>query len=290
MKISILGAGGFLGQNLARRLVTDGHQVVGYVLNPSRIDFGFECQSVSSLLKSSSILAPNFDITINLAARRSTKSAPISDDQVDEFTYQIPKEFLLRTTLENTKVINMSTYIQNFAGESGRTVDSYGAAKEKLSKFLESQSKLSKFKVRDLFFFTLYGIGDRPNHLVPLLLNAASSGDKIELSPGHQLMNLLYVDDAVQNIVDCISSESPLSYSKNYVWTENYFTVKQLVSTIESTIGEKINCDWGSRGYAGHEMMNPWPIPMQQLTNFVAPTALEDGISKIWESIQNVSS
>ena len=41
MKISILGAGGFLGQNLARRLVRDGHQVVGYVLNPSGIDVGF---------------------------------------------------------------------------------------------------------------------------------------------------------------------------------------------------------------------------------------------------------
>ena len=290
MKISILGAGGFLGQNLARRLVADGHQVVGYVLNPSRIDFGFECQSVFSLLNSSTILAPNFDITINLAARRSTKSAPISDDQVDEFTYQIPKEFLLKTGLENTLVINMSTYIQNYAGESGRTVDSYGAAKEKLSKFLESHSKVREFKVRDLFFFTLYGIGDRPNHLVPLLLNAARSGNKIELSPGHQLMNLLYVEDAVQNILNCISLESQPCYSKNYVWAESYFTVKQLVSIIESTIGEKINCDWGSREYAGHEMMNPWPIPMQQLTNFVAPTALVDGISKIWESIQNMPS
>ena len=184
----------------------------------------------------------------------------------------------------------MSTYIQNYAGESGRTVDSYGAAKEKLSEFLESHSKVKEFKVRDLYFFTLYGIGDRPNHLVPLLLNAARSGDKIELSPGHQLMNLLYVEDAVQNILNCISLESEPRYSKNYVWAESYFTVKQLVSIIESTIGKKINCDWGSREYAGHEMMSPWPIPMQQLTNFAAPTALADGISKIWESIQSVSS
>jgi len=283
MKISILGAGGFLGQNLARRLVRDGHQVVGYVLNPSGIDFGFECQSIHSLLKKSSIRTPNFDVTINLAARRSTKSVPLSDSQVDKFTYQIPKEFLLKTGLENTLVINMSTYIQNYAGESGRTVDSYGAAKEKLSQFLESHSRVKEFKVRDLYFFTLYGMGDRPNHLVPLLLNAARSGAIIELSPGNQLMNLLYVDDAVQNIVNCISSKNDTLYRKSYVWEENYFSVKELVNRIESVIDRKINCSWGAREYAGHEMMNPWLIPMEQLTNFITATKLEEGISKIWD-------
>ena len=287
MKISILGAGGFLGQNLARRLVRDGHQVVGYVLNPPGIDVGFECQSVLSLLKVSSIRTPNFDVTINLAARRSTKSAPLSDSQVDKFTYQIPKEFLLKTGLENTLVINMSTYIQNYAGESGRTVDSYGAAKEKLSQFLESHSKVREFKVRDLYFFTLYGIGDRPNHLVPLLLNAARSGDIIELSPGHQLMNLLYVDDAVQNIVNYISLKDDALYRKSYVWEENYLSVKDLVNRIESVIGRQIICSWGAREYAGHEMMNPWYIPMQQLTSFVTTTKLEEGISKVWDFYYN---
>ena len=286
MRISILGAGGFLGQNLARRLVRDGHQVVGYVLSPSKIDLGFECQSVFSLIKSTSTLTPGFDVTINLAARRSTKSAPLSDDQVNEFTYEIPKQFLLRTGLENTIVVNMSTYIQNFAGDSGRTVDSYGAAKEKLSQFLESQSIIGEFTVRDLYFFTLYGSGDRPSHLIPLLLEAAKSGDEIGLSPGHQLMNLLYVDDAVQNIVNCISLKEDTPYRKSYVWDEDYFSVRELVNRVELIIGRKINCSWGARDYAGHEMFIPWTIPMQQLAGFSTRTKLEEGIAMMWESNQ----
>lgn len=286
MRIAILGARGFLGQNLARLLITQGHDVVGYVLNPSlEMDMAFECQSVSELLSRPITGKSTYDVTINLAARRSTRNQKFTNDEVNEFTFEIPKEFIMRTASSQTIVLNASTYIQNFAGEVGRTVDSYGAAKEKLSQFLEHQSNVSGFRTRDLFFFTLYGIGDRPSHLVPLLLDAAKTGIPIALSPGEQLMNLLYVDDAAQNIFNCISLTSGLPYIKNHVWAENYLPVKQLVSIIESTIGEKINCDWGAREYVGHEMMSPWPIPMQKLTNFVAPTALTKGILTIWESL-----
>lgn len=290
MKIAILGARGFLGKNLCRLLVAQGHEVVGYVLNPeSEKNVGFECRSVVELLSSPINNKSYYDVTINLAARRSTRNHQFTDAEVNNFTYEIPKEFIMHTAGSQSIVLNASTYIQNFAGETSRTVDSYGAAKEKLSQFLEKQSFSSGFRTRDLFFFTLYGIGDRPSHLVPLLIEAARSGGRINLSPGDQLMNLLYVDDATQNILNCISLTSELSYIKNYVWAENYSTVKQVVSMIESTIGEKIDCEWGAREYVGHEMMNPWPIPMEQLPNFVAPTKLAEGISKIWESIQNES-
>ena len=288
MRIAILGARGFLGQNLGPLLVSQGHEVVGYVLNPDfGKDLGFECKSVTELLSSPIIGNSSYDVTINLAARRSTRNQRFTEAEVNEFTYEIPKEFILRTAGPQTTVLNASTYIQNFAGETSRTVDSSGAAKEKLSQFLEHQSLVSRFRTRDLFFFTLYGIGDRPSHLVPLLLNAAKSGNQIALSPGDQLMNLLYVSDAAQNILNSISLENGSSYNKYRVWSEDYYTIKQLVSAIESTIGMKINCDWGSREYAGHEMMEPWSIPMQKLSNFVAPTTLTNGVLKIWESIES---
>jgi nucleoside-diphosphate-sugar epimerase len=287
LRISILGAAGFLGQNLAHRLVSEGHHVTGYVLNPSNADLGFESKSILSFLNSAPTSTPHFDVTINLAARRSTRNQPLTEVEVNKYTYEIPRQFIMRTARAQTIVLNASTYIQNFEGETGRTVDSYAAAKERLSKFLQKQSLISGFRTKDLFFFTIYGLGDRSNHLVPLLLEAARSGNRIQLSPGDQLMNLLYVNDATQNILNCISEQNELHYSKNYVWAEKYVTVKQLTSEIESVTSRKIHCEWGAREYAGHEMMNPWSIPMSQLTNFVAPTSLVEGISKIWESIQN---
>ena len=288
MKIAILGARGFLGQNLCPYLIAQGHEITGFVLSPEReIEAGFEYKSVIELLNLPISRTSRYDITINLAARRSTKNQRFTDSEVNDFTYQIPKEFILRTSNPNTIVVNASTYIQNFGGITGQTVDSYGAAKEKLSQFLEKESRKGRFITRDLFFFTMYGIGDRPNHLVPLLLNAAKSGEEVILSPGYQLMNLLYVDDAVQNILICISQMPFEAYQKNYVWSDEYFSVRNLVSRIQLTTGGEINTIWGGRDYVGHEMMQPWPIPMTQLLNFIAPTDLEKGIMQVWKSTES---
>jgi nucleoside-diphosphate-sugar epimerase len=286
MKIAILGAHGFVGRNLCRLLSSRGHVVTGYVLNPKLgLSIGFESKSVYELFNSQIGAGPSYDVTINLAARRSTSVQPFSDSQVNEFTFEIPKEFILRTAGPDTLVLNSSTYIQNFGGIAGHTVDSYGASKEKLSRFLEEESSHHKFKTLDLYFFTLYGEGDRPNHLVPLLLNAAFTGKKISLSPGNQLMNLLHIDDVIENIVNCLDQAEFTDYRKNYVWSDDYFSVRELVERIQSSIGREIDCAWGERGYVGHEMMEPWAIPMEQLPSFTTGTILEDGIKKVWKSI-----
>jgi len=286
MKIAILGARGFVGGNLGRLLASHGHEVTGYVLNPELgVKIGFECRSVYKLLDSRIGDEPAYDVTINLAARRATRAQPFSESQVNDFTYEIPKEFILRTAGPETLVLNTSTYIQNFGGKTGQTVDSYGASKEKLSRFLEQESLRHSFKTKDLFFFTLYGVGDRPNHLVPLLLDAAFTGKQISLSPGNQLMNLLYIEDALENILKCINQDRFTSYQKNYVWADQYLSVREIVDRIQSSIGREIDCAWGEREYVGHEMMEPWEIPMKQLSGFNAPTLLEDGISRTWKSI-----
>lgn len=286
MKIAILGAHGFVGRNLGRLLVSTGHDVTGYVLNPElQSDIEFECKSVHDLINSKIGIHHVYDVAINLAARRATRVQPFTETQVNKFTYEIPREFILRTAGPGALLINSSTYIQNHGGKIGQTVDSYGASKEKLSQFLEEESSHRQFRTIDLYFFTLYGIGDRSNHLVPLLLDAAFTGKQISLSPGNQLMNLLFVDDATQNILKSMHQVGLTDYQKYYVWSSEYLSVRELVEQIQSTVGQKIDCVWGEREYVGHEMMEPWPIPMEQLPGFSAPTSLEDGISKVWKSI-----
>lgn len=284
MRIAILGAGGFLGKNLSQKLLVEGHEIIGYFLEVPEGDVGYERRTVSSLLDLPFKKKKTFDITINLAARRSTKLYPLSTPQVEKFTFEIPREFIVRTASENTVVLNASTYIQNFEGFEGRTVDSYGASKQKLSKYLEKQSKDHGFYTHDLFFFTIYGKGDKNNHLIPLLLDAAKTGNSIDLSPGSQLMNLLYIDDAIQNILKCVAIGNEVSYLKSYLWTEEYFTVKELVARIEATVARQIDCRWGAREYAGHEMLTPWPIPMPQVPGFIGVTSLEAGIAEIWRT------
>ena len=283
MRIGILGASGFLGEALSRFLADEGHDVVGFVLNPTLTrEEGISYLSVADLISRSASDELNFDAIVNVAARRSTRTSPLSDDEVRRFTFEIPRDVIESTASAKTLVINASTYIQNFEGENGRTVDSYGAAKEELSCFLQTNSELKSFRTLDLFLFTIFGPGDRPTHLVPSLLQAAKTGEAISLSPGHQLLNLIYVDDVVRNLSNALTFTSSDKYKKHYLWSDDYFSVRELVSTIEKTIQLPINCEWGSRDYAGHEMHKIWPIPMSQLPNFEERISLVQGIRTLW--------
>ena len=286
MRVAILGAHGFIGRNLGYKLHALGHEVTGYVLNHDlSCSNQFKCESVLELLNTPSNDLKFYDVTINLAARRATSLQPYTQEQVSKFTFEIPKEYILRTAGPKSLVINSSTYIQNFEGIPGRTVDSYGAAKEKLSIFLAQDSLKFQFKSVDVYFFTLYGEGDRPSHLVPLLLESAFSGNEISLSPGYQLMNLLYIDDAVENILKILERPTTIGYHKYYLWSDEYLSVRELVERIQSSIGREINTNWGGRDYVGHEMMKPWTIPMAQIEGFEVKTTLNEGIKKIWSTL-----
>lgn len=283
MRIGILGASGFLGGTLSTYLANEGHDVVGFIFNPSLApQNGIHYLAVEDLYNKSGLVDFAFDAVINLAARRSTKSSPLSDDEVRRYTFEIPRDFIESTASEKTLVINASTYIQNFEGEKGRTVDSYGAAKEELSSFLQTNSELRSFRTLDLFLFTVFGPGDKSTHLVPSLLQAAKTREAISLSPGHQLMNLIYVDDVARNLSNALHFSNLDKYQKHYLWRDEYFSVRELVSIIEDTIYLPIRCEWGGRGYVGHEMHKVWPIPMTQLPNFEERMSLVDGIGTLW--------
>jgi len=283
VKIAILGALGFLGRNLAHSLAMQGHEVTGFLLHAPVVQpAGFLCLPISSLGERGISGADRFDVVINLAARRSTKSNPLTDSKVQEFTFDIPRDFILRASGNGTLILNSSTYIQNFEGQDGKTVDSYGAAKQQLSQFLAAESEAHGFRTLDLYLFTIYGHGDRQTHLVPSLISAAKKGEGISLSPGHQLMNLIYIDDVVRNFTTMLSTTDEFSYRRHFMWSEEYISVRQLVEAIESIAEVKIDCLWGERPYAGHEMFEPWHIPMTQAPGFEARVSLKQGLTELW--------
>ena len=286
MRIAILGASGFIGSILGNTLSSLGHNVTGVVVNPNKQKQKvFNCVSVNDVLNWGEQENSKFDVIVNLAARRSTAASPVSYQDVRRFTLDIPKEFILRFGSEGSLVINSSTYIQNFEGVLGNSVDSYGEAKAELSSFLRTHSTKTNLNVTDLYFFTVFGIGDRPNHLIPMLLRAAKTRDRISLSPGFQLMNLMFVNDVIDNVLSVIHNSELVGFQEFYVWNDAYLTVREIVEKVEKVIRCEIKCDWGSRGYSGHEMLSVWPIPIQQLPNLTVNVTLEEGIGRIWSQM-----
>ena len=285
MKILVLGGSGFLGKKLIDNLSQQPIELFAAVRNiPAISNQNCTYVLVGDLSKDSSVGPLVFDVIINVAMKRSSRNLPVSDKVIGELNYEIPLRIIRSYSNQSTLVINTSTYIQNYKGVKGQTVETYGATKELLSNALKSDADTGLYRVLDLYLFTLYGPGDRDTHLVPLLLSAIRNRTVVSLSEGNQLINLLYAQDAVDSIVTAIT-HSNKGYSAYHLWEPDYFTVRDLVQTIEQALNTTLEIAWGAVPYGGHEMFEPWAIPMEKFPNLKSKTLLTDGIKITFESM-----
>ena len=278
MKILVLGGSGFLGKKLIDNLSQQPIELFAAVRNiPAISNQNCTYVLVGDLSKDSSVGPLVFDVIINVAMKRSSTHLPVSDEVILELNYEIPLRIIRSYSNQSTLVINTSTYIQNYKGVKGQTVETYGATKELLSNALKSDADTGLYRVLDLYLFTLYGPGDRDTHLVPLLLSAIRNRTVVSLSEGNQLMNLLYAQDAVDSIVGAITHGNK-GYSAYHLWEPVYFTVRDLVLTIEQVLETNLKVNWGAVPYGGHEMFEPWAIPFPIYPLFNPKIDLTNGL------------
>ena len=284
MSILVIGSSGFVGRNLCLALKEAGNSVIRVVSDKKQADQKNNIFSVADILETASSIISDIDVVINLASKRSTSYLQISDAEVRFATYTSVKKIITKVSSPGTLVINTSTYIQNHLGIPGKTVDTYSTAKQELSSFLQEFSHDRGVSILDLFLFTLYGEGDNPNHLVPILMSAAKKQTKINLSPGNQLIGLTHISDIVQNYLSCLKIEASLGYKQYYLWDTELITVKTLVKIIEEVSEVEIPTVWGSRSYSGHEMLTKWPNFMERLPNFKIDVELRSGLLQLWNN------
>ena len=285
MKFLVLGGSGFLGKKLIDKIGQQSVELYAAVRRaPSSIQHDCKYILVEDLEKGGSLGPLEFDVIINVAMKRSSKQLPEADDALRQLNYEVPLNIIRKYSNESTLVINTSTYIQNYMGIKGKTVETYGATKELLSTALKSDANRGLYRVLDLYLFTLYGPGDRETHLVPLLLSSTQNKSSVSLSEGNQLLNLVYVDDAVNSIV-ASTNRIENGYSAYRLWETNYFSVRDLVLTIERTFDLKLDIKWGAVPYGGHEMFVPWPVPLPVYPMFIPKVGLKEGLKLSLDSI-----
>ena len=280
MRVLVVGGNGFLGKRLIESLVRANVETSSIVRSTSHTQVeGCHYVLVDQITNMRHQDLPKYNVIINVAMKRSSRAFPVSDEMVELLNFKIPLEIIRRTALDSTLLINTSTYIQNFQGVKGKTVESYGASKQLLTEAIEQDALKGLYSVVDLFLFTLYGPNDRPTHLIPLILSALKSDTALALTDGDQLLNLLYLEDAVDSIIKAANGFHS-GYNPYYLWKPEYLTVKELVVAIEELVGKKLQAKWGSISYSGHEMFDPWAIPFHQFPSITADTTLPEGLRK----------
>ena len=215
--------------------------------------------TMNSIVKA--LKGSNPDIVYHLA------SLFISEHQSDDITRLIDSNIVLgvqllesmdRLNIQN--LINTGTSWQNFNGGTYDPVNLYAATKQAFEDILKYYTVSNKIlKVITLKLFDTYGPGDKRGKIIPLLKQSIGSSNTIQLSPGDQFLDLVYIEDVVGAFVHAgsmlLSGKHHTPFSCYSVASGQPVKLKDLVLLIEKVCKCKVNVNLGGRPYRVREVM-----------------------------------
>ncbi len=182
------------------------------------------------------------------------------------------------------RFINTGTGWQHFENQEYDPVCLYAATKQAFEDLIEYYVRVAGLKVVTLKLHDNYGEDDPRGKLMALLLNAARSGEFLDLSPGEQRIDLLNVRDVASAFMmadEVLSKHSSATHLRYMIKAENTISIRELAELIGKVTGRPVNARWGARPYREREVMHPSdrgePVPGWKQT-----FTLEQGIKEIW--------
>lgn len=158
-------------------------------------------------------------------------------------------------------LVNAGTSWQHYESRPYSPVNLYAATKQAFEAILQYYVETTSLKVITLKLFDTYGPNDPRPKLFTLLRKVAQEQTSLAMSPGEQLIDLVYIDDVIDAFV--LAGERLLAGKVNN--PESYavssgaqIRLKDLVEIYSRVIGKKLPIGWGDRPYRNREVMIPW--------------------------------
>ena len=111
-----------------------------------------------------------------------------------------------------------------------------------------------------------YGPCDPRPKIFKLFKDYSDSGEILKMSPGEQLLDVLFITDIVSGfsrLVDMLSSGKPVD--EQYVLSSGQQrTLRSLAEDFARISGRELQIEWGGRPYRDREVMVPWKGPVLQ--------------------------
>jgi nucleoside-diphosphate-sugar epimerase len=175
-----------------------------------------------------------------------------------------------------TKFLNIGTRWQHLKNKRYNPANLYSATKEAFKDILVYYGTRG-IRHKTLELGDTYGKGDTRKKIMELLITACQKKEKLDLTPGEQALDLIFVDDICQFIASNITSAA---FFDNKAVSVSGATIKlrDLGTMIEREFKTKGLFNWGGKSYRENEAMKP---PLYYRKVQLNPNSLETYIKKI---------
>lgn len=268
----VTGASGFVGRHLVRRLLEDGWVVVAPILPeltdamPNRLkdaEWPLLDGVADTVMRIMSDARP--DVVIHLASLFRAEHGADDVDPLVASNVLFGTQVLEGMTAAGCRsLVNIGTSWQHYRDAEYDPVCLYAATKQALIDIARYYVSARHLKVITLELFDTYGPWDDRPKLVPMLLEAVRRDSALCMSPGEQLLDLLYVDDVVAAILGAVGRvtaphrDSAGSLESFAVGANERVTLRRFVELFEGVAGRSVRVRWGCRPYRTREVMVPW--------------------------------
>ena len=157
----------------------------------------------------------------------------------------------------------------------------YGAAKAAGWLLANAFARRTGLEVVSLRPFTMYGPMEPPGRLVPSVVRQALAGRAIDLTPGDQLRDFVFVDDAVDAFVAAATTDAAVGGTFN-ICSGTAVTVRDVVSRVLHCTGSRSEARFGALSYRPTELavLSGDPTRAAQVLGWRARVSLEDGLAR----------
>ena len=296
MKILITGITGFIGHHLAERLIDDGHDVFALVRTTSRIsELSQKLQSnvqfltydnnntIKSIITKLCSEEQQIDVVYHLATKFINVHQFDDIKSIIQSNITFGTELLDALTANNIRnFINTGTFTQHYNDEHYNPFNLYSASKKCFEDVIKFYCEVHDLKCISLHLFDTYGSDDKRGKILGLLKKISQSGETLKMSPGEQLIDIVYIDDVINafTLAGIYLFEQKYDYCGTYgVSSMNPVSLREVVKVFETVLGKKLSIEWGGLPYRQREMMVPWKS-FKVLPNWTPKTKLDEGIKK----------
>lgn len=290
MNILLTGATGFIGKNLINKLIKTNrvtalvrHSSNTNVLPKKTIIFRYNGNDTD--LKNY-FVDHKIDGVIHLASKvMSDQNNWGNINQLIKSNITLGTKLLEVAKLTNVRwFINTGTFWQHYKNEKYNPVNLYAAMKQAFEDIAKYYTETSNFKFVTIKLCDTFGSNDTRPKIFNLWDNISKTGEKLQMSPGEQIIDITHVDNVVLAYIRLIEildkKEIDINGKSFALKAERRLKLRDLAELYKKTTGKKLNIKWGGKEYRYREIMDPWEDGVK-IPGYKEKTNITDGIKKM---------